>query len=96
MLSCTHITNLYLYCILDLNLLHWGNTGSVAVALGYSLYILQPMSLHTTLLSTSSDGSFPSAVQWDPSGHSLAVGTSRGTVQVRGDWYCYMNHHLCP
>ena len=68
--------------IVDLNLLHWGKRGSIAVGLGTSVYLLNPRTLEAIPMFTSSDESFPSAVQWNPGGCGLAVGLSNAELQV--------------
>ena len=76
-MTCHH------FYLTDLNLLHWGANGHLAVALGDSIYIWNSQTAEIMqLCQMDVPESYVASVKWVKEGSYLAVGTSEGIVQV--------------
>jgi cell division cycle protein 20 (cofactor of APC complex) len=66
-----------------LNLLHWGSSNILSIALGGTVYLWHPENGHTeSIVELEAPNSYVSSVQWSGDGKTLAVGTSFNTVQL--------------
>lgn len=65
-----------------LNLLDWGSTNRLALALGGALFLWNPLTDDTEHLIQMNGEDFISSVRWIGQGNILAVGNSRGHVQL--------------
>ena len=71
------------YFLSDLNLLDWGNSSLLAVALSQSVYIWDSKTgkiVHLCQLESAND--YVSSLKWEKSNGYLAVGTSDSHVEV--------------
>ena len=61
----------------------WGQRGTLAIAMGGVVYLLDAeTSDSSSLCSTSSENNYVSSLQWNKTGHYLAVGDSNADIQV--------------
>ncbi|CEO94866.1 Anaphase-promoting complex subunit 4-like WD40 domain-containing protein [Plasmodiophora brassicae] len=65
-----------------LNLLHWGATNSVAIALSNAVYVWQATTQTTSLLTRTPGDVTVSSLRWDDEGTRLAIGTSQREVEL--------------
>lgn len=65
-----------------LNLVSWGSTNVLAVALNSSVYLWNASSGDIKCLLQTADGEYISSLSWIQEGGQLAVGTSLNTVEI--------------
>jgi len=65
-----------------IDVVHWSHTNVLAVGLGRSLYLWEASSAKITKLLEPKDGGSLSSVAWSPKGDRLAVGSSKGLVEL--------------
>ena len=66
-----------------LNLLHWGSSNILSIALGSAVYLWHPDDGRTeSIVELEAPNAYVSSVQWSQDGKTLSVGTSYNTVQL--------------
>ncbi|KAB2051611.1 hypothetical protein ES319_A12G066200v1, partial [Gossypium barbadense] len=69
---------------LYLNLLDWGSSNVLAIALGNTVYLWDASNSSTLELATIDDDNGPvTSVSWAPDGRHIAIGLNNSKVQLR-------------
>lgn len=69
-------------CLTDLNLIDWGFSNILAVALGTSVYLWNADTGAIDQLLDLEGADYVTSLSWVPNGNLLGVGTALGPVQV--------------
>ena len=76
-----------------LNLLDWGSSNVLAIALGNTVYLWDASDSSTSELVTVDDENGPvTSVSWAPDGRHIAIGLNNSEVQL---WDSASNRQVC-